>query len=106
MLGDASDHAVLRLLASAEAVVRDERCFHRGARAIRAWIGEATVGNQAVATPQAAQLEGDGHHVTAVVSGALAGSLITLTFHFRLGNGRIAELEIGRQPRSGDGKRG
>ncbi|AGH51383.1 hypothetical protein G432_18325 [Sphingomonas sp. MM-1] len=59
-----------------------------------------------MATPQAVQWEGDGHNVTAVVSGALAGSPITLTFHFRLGNGRIAELEIGRRPRSGDGKRG
>ncbi len=77
------------------AVVRDERRTHRGTDAIRAWIEQANVGNQAIAVPQAVRSDGDAHYVTAHVAGAFAGSPITLSFYFRLDGGCIAELEIG-----------
>ena len=79
---------------SADAIVLDERRTHRGREAIRAWIEEASVGNQAVAVPQSLQLEDDVYRITARVEGAFPGSPVTLTFRFRLGEGRIAELEI------------
>lgn len=77
-----------------DAIVRDEARTHRGTAEIRAWIGEATVGNQAVATPQEIRTEGDRQHVTARVEGAFKGSPVMLTFHFRLDDTHIVELEI------------
>lgn len=35
-----------------DAIVHDEKQVHRGTKAIRAWIEEATVGNKAIATPK------------------------------------------------------
>jgi hypothetical protein len=79
---------------SPDAIVRDERRTHRGSDAIRAWIEQATIDNQAIAVPQTIQSDGDAHQVRAQVSGAFAGSPITLSFHFLLDGARIAELEI------------
>jgi hypothetical protein len=76
------------------AVVRDEGRTHQGADAIRIWIEQTIMGLQAIAVPQATWSEDDSHRVTAQVSGAFAGSPITISFHFRLSGGRIAELEI------------
>jgi hypothetical protein len=80
---------------SLDAVVRDERRTHRGRDEIRVWIEQATIDNKAIAVPQAIQSDGDAHQVRAQVSGAFAGSPVTLSFRFRLDEDRIAELEIG-----------
>jgi hypothetical protein len=77
-----------------DAVVRDEGRTHQGSDAIRTWIEQTSMGLQAIAVPQATWSEDDSHRVTAQVSGAFAGSPITLSFHFRLSGGRIAELGI------------
>jgi len=77
-----------------DAIVRDERETHRGLDAIRTWIIQATLGNRAVASPRAIRSDGDRHRVTAEVSGAFPGSPITLTFTFRIRDGRIVALEI------------
>lgn len=77
-----------------DAVVFDERQMHRGPEAIRRWIEQATVGNQAIAVPEAVRAERDMFHVTARVSGSFPGSPADLTFHFRLADSRIAELVI------------
>lgn len=80
---------------AADAIVRDERRTHRGADAIRAWIEQATVGAQAIAVPLAIRSDGDSHHVETRVAGTFPGSPLLLSFHVRLDDGRIAELEIG-----------
>jgi ketosteroid isomerase-like protein len=77
-----------------DAVVRDEGHTRRGSAAIRTWIEEASIALPAIAAPQAVHSDGDLHHVTASVAGNFPGSPVTLTFHFRLNSGRIAELEI------------
>jgi hypothetical protein len=77
-----------------DAVVHDEKRTHKGARAIRTWIDETSIGLPAVAVPQAIAFEGEAHRVTAQVSGKFAGSPVTLTFRFRLDGGHIAELDI------------
>jgi hypothetical protein len=80
---------------SPDAIVRDERRTYRGTDEVRAWIEQATIDYKAVAIPQAIQVDGDTHQVTAQVSGTFPGSSITLAFCFRLDADRIAELEIG-----------
>lgn len=91
-----SDLDVEAMLApfAADAVVKDERRTHQGTAAIRAWIKEASLGNQAIAVPLTIQSDEPLHHVTAQVSGSFPGSPVTLAFHFRLDGGRIAQLEI------------
>jgi hypothetical protein len=92
-----TDMDVSRMLApfAPDAIVRDERRTRRGSDAIRAWIEQATIDNQAVAVPRAIQSEGDAHQVRALVSGAFPGSPVMLSFPFRLDGDCIAELEIG-----------
>jgi hypothetical protein len=77
-----------------DAVVRDERRSHQGTDAIRTWIAESSIAVPAIAAPEAIRSEGDIHHVTAQVAGNFPGSPVTLTFDFRLQDGRVAELEI------------
>jgi hypothetical protein len=72
-----------------DTVVHDEQKTHRGSGAIKSWIEQATVGNQAIATPQAIQSDGHTHRVVARVAGAFAGSPLTLTFTFRVERGRV-----------------
>ncbi|MBS9478454.1 nuclear transport factor 2 family protein [Ancylobacter radicis] len=86
-----------RMLASfsGDAVVHDERRSHRGSAAIRDWIAEATLANQAIAVPFAFRMEEGRYVVEATVSGAFAGSPVRLSFHFRLADDKIVELEIG-----------
>ena len=78
-----------------DAIVSDEKRTHRGRDAIRAWIVEATVGNQAVATPRSLRSEGADHVVAAEVAGAFPGSPVMLTFRFALAADRIVRLAIG-----------
>ena len=77
-----------------DAIVSDENRTHRGTAAIRAWIEEATIGNRALATPQALRVEDGDTLITAEVSGAFPGSPITLGFRFALEDERIARLAI------------
>lgn len=91
--GDLDVDAMLAPFA-ADAIVRDEQRTHRGTEAIRGWIEQASIGNQAIAVPLTIRSDGDAHHVTARVAGAFPGSPVTLSFHFRLDAGHIAELEI------------
>ena len=76
------------------AIVRDERREHRGRVAIRAWIEDAIVGNEAINTPQWIASDGDRHRVAAEVAGDFKGSPVTLTFNFVLKGDRIDRLEI------------
>jgi hypothetical protein len=76
------------------AVVRDEQRTHAGLDAIRRWIDETSIALPAVATPHELRSDGDRHSIVAQVSGNFPGSPVALSFHFRLANGRIAELEI------------
>jgi hypothetical protein len=78
-----------------DAVVSDEKRTHRGRQAIRAWIEQATIGNQAVVTPQSVAPDDADQLVVAKVAGAFPGSPITLTFRFTLADGRIVRLAIG-----------
>lgn len=80
---------------AADAVVSDERRTHRGHAEIRQWIEDATIANQAVATPLTATQDGDDLVVTADVAGSFPGSPVTLGFRFTLRDGKIAALEIG-----------
>lgn len=81
-------------LFSRNAVVHDEARTHRGLDEIRAWIDQATIANKAIAVPEAIRTEDRIHHVTASVSGEFPGSPIDMTFHFRIAEDRVAELEI------------
>ena len=78
------------------ATVIDEKHTYRTHAAIRAWIKDATISAQALATPMRASPPG-GHRqtVTADVSGPFSGSPITLTFHFDIQDDLITGLEIG-----------
>ncbi|WP_156452027.1 nuclear transport factor 2 family protein [Novosphingobium sp. CCH12-A3] len=78
-----------------DAIVRDEKKELRGTAAIRAWIGDATVGSKAISTPLSIESDGDRHEVSARVAGDFKGSPVTLNFAFLLRDSRIAELEIG-----------
>jgi len=79
---------------SEEALVHDEGKDHRGRKAIREWIGETIERYQPLLSP--GKIEGsDRNPVVAVtVSGSFPGSPVTLSFHFTIEEGRIAELKI------------
>jgi len=79
---------------SGDAVVHDEKQTYRGTDEIRAWIERATIQNKAIAIAEAISTDDRAHHVTAKVSGDFPGSPISMTFHFRLEEERVAELEI------------
>ncbi len=79
---------------AADAVVRDERHTHVGTAAIRAWIETATVGNRAVATPEAWHEDAGRLVVEGRVAGAFPGSPVRLAFRFALADGRIGALDI------------
>lgn len=78
-----------------DALVGDERRTHKGYEPIKAWIEEASVGNQAVATPLSVTSDGVDQVVVAQVAGKFPCSPIELTFRFTLANDRIARLDIG-----------
>lgn len=77
-----------------DAVVTDERRRHVGRDAIRAWIAEASVGNQTVFVSWTWR-EDDGTHVSlGMVSGRFPGSPAELSFRLTLSAGAIATLAI------------
>ncbi|THF49361.1 nuclear transport factor 2 family protein [Allorhizobium terrae] len=77
-----------------DAVVDDEQSLHQGKDAIRIWWTAAKQASQFVVAPLDVKTESNVTQVRASVSGAFAGSPITLTHTFTITNGKIAKLEI------------
>jgi hypothetical protein len=79
---------------SEDALVHDEGKDHRGRKAILEWTRETIEKYQPVLTP--GKVEGSDRKVVVAmtVSGNFPGSPVTLSFHFAIENGRIAELRI------------
>ncbi|OLP46790.1 nuclear transport factor 2 family protein [Rhizobium oryziradicis] len=77
-----------------DAVVDDERSLHQGQEAIRTWWTAAKQASQFVLRPLDVKTDGNVSHVRASVSGAFAGSPITLTHTFTITDEKITKLEI------------
>jgi hypothetical protein len=78
---------------TANAVVHDEKCEHRGA-AIKEWIDRAIERYKPQANVLKAASSEDGFTVTALVSGTFPGSPAQLHYHFGLKGDRIDTLRI------------
>jgi ketosteroid isomerase-like protein len=79
---------------SEDALVHDEGKDHRGQKEIREWTRETIEKYQPVLTPWKGEGSDRKAVVAMTVSGNFPGSPVTLSFHFTIENGRIAELSI------------
>lgn len=77
-----------------DAVVFDEGGRHEGHAALSAWIQVASLRYAAIFTPSAWREDQGRVVVDGETAGAFPGSPLHFTFHFRLVDGAIAELEI------------
>jgi len=76
------------------AFVHDEAKDYRGQKAISQWIGETIEKYQPLLTPGKVEGSNQKTVVAISVSGSFPGSPVTLSFHFTIENGLIAELRI------------
>lgn len=91
----AADAETLAGFFARDARLRDEGRDYGGIAAIRAWRVDTYARTPFVARPLAADDRGSLVVVSVAVSGAFAGSPITLDHAFILADGRISSLEIG-----------
>jgi len=88
------DGAALMTAFAPDALVQDEGRSYRGHDQIEAWWRDAKQQYAHQAAPFDMKSEGGRISVRATVTGNFPTSPATLTYHFVLAEGRIAELEI------------
>lgn len=93
----ANAHDVSAMLApfAIGALVVDEGQLHRGAAALREWMGETVQRYAVKADPIESSRSGSETLVIASVKGTFPGSPITLQYRFEIEGGKITRLEIG-----------
>lgn len=88
------DRAALMAAFAPDALVQDEGHSYRGHDQIDAWWRDAKQRYAHQAAPFEMKTEGHRVSVRATVTGNFPTSPATLTYHFTLAEGRIAELAI------------